>query len=138
MRTGSGGSDIAFFMFFWSPSWRCLRFISLPAARLPASCAGPKCPSHNQLFPGGGRGDRRQELQQRHQPITPLDLEARAQGVGQRLLANRGHEASARLFPERAADKGVQPPLAPTLQGAAAERIVGVEQLPDTPDPLIV
>jgi addiction module HigA family antidote len=37
-----------------------------------------------------------------------LDLEAGAQQVRQRLFADRGHQSSACLLPERATDKGVQ------------------------------
>src|SRR5208283_39966 len=43
--------------------------------------------SHNQLFPGAGRRDRGQELEQLQQPVAPFDLKAHAQGQGHRLVA---------------------------------------------------
>src|ERR1051326_5864965 len=125
-------------MFFRSPSWRCLPSTSVAVKRPPAYSAGPRRPLHNQLFPGDRRGDRCQEFQERHQAITLVDLETGAQRIRQRLFAYQGHEPGARLLPERGTDKGVQPPLAPTLQRAAIDLLVGLKQFSDAPDPLSI
>ena len=75
--------------------------------------------SHSQLLPGAWSGDWSQKTQQIEQAVAPLHIEGHTQRLGQRSLAQKGHESSTGFFPKSAAHKGIQPPLTPPLQGAA-------------------
>src|SRR5271165_121473 len=76
-------------------------------------------------------GDRPQELQHSQQTLALLELKAQPQRQRQRPFAQRRHKPGPNGFPEGAADKTIQPPLAPTLQRAR----VDLQCFPDPTDP---